>query len=110
MQPLACAIAREFDAAIDALCSAWTDTDAQQQRYAPIDLTVAPASVDSELFGGSRWADERDASPDVFIAHFRGRYAEVIMPLRLAQYGELPEEEVKMGQTGVERYFDSLAA
>ncbi len=30
--------------------------------------------------------------------------------VRMAQYGELPEEEAQMAQAGMERYFDSLAA
>ena len=70
-------VEREFAHPIERVWHAWTDADALEQWYRPMELSVVPGSVVSKVEVGGWWQVAVDVPAHDFVAYFYGRYTRV---------------------------------
>lgn len=74
-------VEREFPVALERLWKAWTDATELERWYSPIDLSVLPGSVVSDVAPGGWWTVAVDVSAHGWIAYFFGIYS-VVEPMQ----------------------------
>jgi len=67
-------VEREFAHPIEGMWHAWTDAASLEEWYRPLDLSVVPGSVTSEVEVGGWWTVAVDVPDEGFVAYFFGRY------------------------------------
>lgn len=77
-------VEREYNRPIEQLWNAWVDPAALQVWYSPTDLSVVPGSVENVAEVGGIWAAAVDVPEHNFVAHFYGKYTDVVPMQRLA--------------------------
>lgn len=88
-------VERQFDLPVEILWDAWTDADALESWYHPVDLSVVPGTVTSDAVPGGEWSVAVDVPEMGFVAYFWGRYTEVVDQERLVHtlsYSQSAEE------------------
>ena len=76
-------VEREFDVPVEILWAAWTDVDALQAWYHPLEMKSLPGSAISDPVVGGAWAVSVDVAEFGFVAYFYGRYTVVVENARL---------------------------
>lgn len=76
--PFLYSVEREFDADIDAVWTAWTQAEALQAWYHPVDMQPLPDTAASQLEVDGLWAVSVDVPAQGFTAFFYGQYTSII--------------------------------
>ena len=67
-------VERVFAHPIEGMWHAWTDAASLEEWYRPLELSVVPGSVTSEVEVGGWWTVGVDVADEGFVAYFFGRY------------------------------------
>ena len=67
-------VEREFAHPIEGMWHAWTDAASLEEWYRPLELSVVPGSVTSEVEVAGWWTVAVDVPDEGFVAYFFGRY------------------------------------
>lgn len=70
-------VEREYPVSIETLWQAWTDPNALQSWYHPVDLSCVPNTVENVSEVDGIWSVSVDVPEHGFVAYFYGRYTEV---------------------------------
>jgi uncharacterized protein YndB with AHSA1/START domain len=71
-------VERTYPVSIETLWNAWVDPKALEVWYSPVQLEVAPGTVENEAVVGGIWAVGVDVPEYNFVAYFFGVYTNVI--------------------------------